>query len=71
MALASEHSRSPNETRTRLIYLLDAGLPTPLVSCPIRDRAGRLLGIADLFDPVAGLAVEGPITAAPYARLAT
>lgn len=58
LELANEHSRSPNETRLRLIWVLDAGLPTPMVNCPIRDRAGRLLGIADLLDPEAGLVVE-------------
>ncbi len=58
LALATEHSRSPNETRLRLIWLLDAGLPQPLVNCPIRDTSGTLLGIADLLDPEAGLVVE-------------
>ena len=29
-----------------------------LVNCPIRTRAGALIGIADLLDPVAGLVVE-------------
>ena len=27
--LASEHTRSPNETRLRLVWVLDAGLPAP------------------------------------------
>ncbi|MBB6628349.1 hypothetical protein H5V45_13565 [Nocardioides sp. KIGAM211] len=59
LALASEHSRSPNETRLRLVWVLDAGLPADvLVNCPVHDKWGRLLGIADLLDPVAGLAVE-------------
>lgn len=59
LALASELSRSPNETRLRLIWVLDAGLPPGvLVNCPVLDRAGRLLGIADLLDERAGLAVE-------------
>lgn len=58
IGLASEHSRSPNESRLRLVVVLDAGLPGPLVNCPVHDRAGRLLGIADLLDEEAGLAVE-------------
>ena len=58
LPLASEHSRSPNETRTRLVWVLDAGLPPPLVNRPIFDRAGRLLGIADLLDVEAGLVGE-------------
>ena len=44
LPLASEHSRSPNETRLRLLWV-DAGLPTPLVN-QVYDRDGRLLGIA-------------------------
>ncbi len=56
--LASEHSRSPNEVRLRLIWQLDAGLPAPLVNCPVYSSGGALLGIADLLDVEAGLAVE-------------
>lgn len=57
-ALASEHSRSPMESRLRLIWILDAGLPTPLVNCDILDRQGNLLGEVDLLDPTAGVVVE-------------
>ena len=56
--LASEHSWSPNETRLRLIVVLDAGITALHVNCPIHDRDGRLLGIADLLDEAAGLVVE-------------
>lgn len=56
--LASERSRSPNETRMRLIWEIDAGLPRPLVNQPVFDLNGRLLGIADLFDPEAGVVGE-------------
>jgi hypothetical protein len=56
---AREGSRSPRETRLRLVWCLDAGLPRPEVNCPVHDReSGRLLGIADLLDLEAGLAVE-------------
>lgn len=58
LQLASEDSRSPNETRMRLIWVLDADLPQPLVNQPVFDRCGRLLGIADLLDPVAGVVGE-------------
>ena len=58
LELASEDSRSPNETRLRLIWQLDAGLPRPLVNQPVFHRGGRLLGIADLLDPVAGVVGE-------------
>ncbi|CAN5859960.1 hypothetical protein BH20ACT6_BH20ACT6_04070 [soil metagenome] len=56
--LCSERSRSPNETRMRLIWELDAGLPRPLVNQPVWDRHGRLLGVADLLDGEAGVVGE-------------
>jgi hypothetical protein len=58
LELADEGSESPNETRVRLIWVLDAGLPRPLVNHPVWDLTGRLLGIADLLDEKAGLVVE-------------
>ena len=58
LSLASEHSASPNETRMRLIWELDAKLPHPLANRPVFDLSGRLLGIADLLDPVAGVVGE-------------
>ncbi len=58
LALASEHSRSPQETRLRLVWVLDAGLPPPLVNCQVRDLAGGLVGVADLLDVEAGVAGE-------------
>lgn len=58
LGLVSERSRSPQETRYRLIWVLDAGLPVPLVNQPIWDLAGSLLGIADLLDEEAGLVGE-------------
>lgn len=58
MKLADGRSASPPETRLRLVWVLDAGLPPPLVNVPVHDLAGRLLGVPDLLDPVAGLVVE-------------
>lgn len=55
---ASERSRSPNETRSRLIWEVDAGLPRPLVNAPIFTRDGKLVAVADLLDPVAGVVGE-------------
>lgn len=55
---ASEHSLSPNESRCRMRCRAALAGVTWLVNCPILDRTGRLLGIADLLDPKAGLAVE-------------
>lgn len=57
--LADEHSRSPNETRLRLIWRLDAGLPAPLVNQPVWSRqTGKLIGIADLLHLEAGMVGE-------------
>jgi hypothetical protein len=47
--LASDRSRSPMETRMRLIWVLDAGLPTPRCNWPIADASGRWLGSPDLL----------------------
>jgi hypothetical protein len=56
--LADEASRSPAETRMRLIWVRDAQLPPPLVNQPIWTRGGQLLGIPDLLDPVSGTVGE-------------
>jgi hypothetical protein len=56
--LADENSRSPAESRLRLVWMLDAGLPRPLTNQPVFDLRGRLIGIADLLDPVAGVVGE-------------
>lgn len=56
--LADENSWSPNETRTRMIWVVDAGLPPPRVNVPVFDRRGRLLGYPDLLDEEAGLVCE-------------
>ncbi len=55
LPLASERSLSPGESRLRLVWMLDAGLSAPLVNRHVWDRDGRLLGVADLFDPEAGV----------------
>lgn len=54
----SERSRSPNESRMRMVWELDARLPRPLVNQEIFDRSGRLVAVADLLDPVAGVVGE-------------
>ena len=55
---ADAASASPWESRLRMFYVGPAGLPRPLVNRAIFDRRGRLLGVADLFDPDAGLVTE-------------
>ena len=58
VALVCDGSRSPQETRMRLIWVLDARLPTPLLNPEVYDLHGRLIGIPDLLDPVAGVVGE-------------
>lgn len=58
LRLVVDRSASPPESRLRLVWLLDAGLPSPLVNVPVYDRRGHLIGIPDLLDLVAGLCVE-------------
>ena len=58
VALVRDGSRSPQETRMRLIWVLDAQLPNPLINREVYDRAGHLIGIPDLLDPVAGVVGE-------------
>ncbi len=58
VALASDGSWSPQETRLRLVWVLDAGLALPMCNVPVYDLEGRLIGIPDLFDAEAGLAGE-------------
>jgi hypothetical protein len=58
LALAVEGAESPQETLMRLVWVLDAELPTPLCNVNVYDREGGFLGRPDLFDPVAGLVGE-------------
>lgn len=58
LALADENSWSPQETRMRMTWVIEAGLPHPLCNRPVFDRGGRLLGTPDIFDPAAGVAGE-------------
>jgi len=58
LADARENSWSPNESRMRIPWRHEAGLPEPLLNTPLFDRRGRLLGIPDLLDVESGLAGE-------------
>lgn len=55
---ATHLSRSGGETRLRLLWTLDAGLPPPAVNPVVRLADGFLLGMPDLLDPETGLAGE-------------
>jgi hypothetical protein len=58
LPLAGEHSASPQESRFRLIWQLDAGWPRPLVNRDVLDLEGRFLGRPDLLDPERGIVGE-------------
>lgn len=58
LGLADAHCRSPQESRLRLIWMIDAGFPPRLMNRGIWDDTGQLIGVPDLFDPVAGVAGE-------------
>lgn len=55
---ASCRSRSSGETRLRLLWTIDAGMPDPLVNPLVRLLDGSLLGMPDLLDPEIGYAGE-------------
>lgn len=58
VGLARDDCRSPQEHRMAMIWVLDAGFDPPLCNVEVFDRDGRLIGVPDLFDPVAGLVGE-------------
>jgi hypothetical protein len=51
-------SRGPWETRMRMIWVHDAGLPQPLVNPPVFSLDGTLLGYPDLLDAEAATVFE-------------
>jgi hypothetical protein len=68
--LVDARSASPQESRFRMLWVLDAGLPRPLCNWPVEDGAGNLLGVVDLLDVDAATAGEydGAEHAAPERR---
>jgi hypothetical protein len=58
LSLAEPGSRSPPETTLRLLWVAEAGFPTPLVNPPVFSLDGRLLGYPDLLDPEAAVVLE-------------
>lgn len=58
VGLADRRSLSPYETRLRLLWMLDAGLPRPECNVPLFSESGGLLGYPDLFDPGSGVIGE-------------
>lgn len=58
LALSGNDCRSPQEVRMVLVWMLDADLPRPMCNVPLFDHTGRLLAVADLFDPETGCVGE-------------
>lgn len=58
VALADENSWSPQETWTRLVWQLVAGLPPLSCNRPVFDRHGAFVATPDLIDEEAGLVIE-------------
>ncbi len=58
LTLAAQGVMSPPETRLRLVWVLEARLPMPLVNRPVFDLDGRLLGYPDALDPDSGTVLE-------------
>lgn len=56
--LARPGTESRAESRLRVMWVLDAALPEPLVNQWVYARSGKLLGRADLIDPEAGVVGE-------------
>ena len=55
---AINESRSPQETRLRLVWTVAAGLPDPLCNQPIFALDGSFIAMPDLLDPEAGVVGE-------------
>lgn len=55
---ADENSWSLRESLMRRVWEVEAGCPRPLCNVPVFDLNGRLIGVPDLLDPVAGVAGE-------------
>ena len=60
--MARGNVRSPWESRLRYCYLIEAGLPQPLLNVGVFNDEGLLLGYPDLFDPESALMITGSST---------
>jgi hypothetical protein len=58
LALADPATKSPPETRLRLLWTLEAGLPRPLVNRPVFTLDGHLIGFPDILDPMSATVGE-------------
>lgn len=58
LEMGDEGSRSPQESRFRMIWEYDAGWGRPLCNRPVYTARGLLIGIPDLLDPARGVVGE-------------
>ncbi len=58
LRLADPRSRSAQESRFRVLWQVDAGLPRPRWNWSVRARDGHLLAVVDLLDVEAGVVGE-------------
>lgn len=58
LGLARPGVRSPGETRLRMAYVLGCDAPDVLVNPVVTDVGGRTVGMPDVLDEEAGLALE-------------
>lgn len=58
LPLSDRGSRSPQESRLRLIWMLDAGYPKPLCNPGVGDESGSWLGRPDLLSVELGVVGE-------------
>lgn len=58
LCLTVERSKSPVESRMRLNWVLDAGLPRPLCNWPVADVTGQRIGRPDLLCEELGVVGE-------------
>ena len=58
VGLADPRALSTGETRLRLVWMLDAGLPRPEVNPTVTDLGGFILGMGDLLEPESALLAE-------------
>jgi hypothetical protein len=58
VSLVDGRAESGPESRLRYVWVVEAGLPVPLVNPVVLDLAGRFVARADLVDPEAGTVGE-------------
>ena len=56
--LADPGARSTGESRLRVLWLLEAGLPQPVCNAYVVDAVGEVVACTDLLDPRTGMCAE-------------